>query len=252
MQKAVAAQLYNEQGFAPWMKDPRSPIGRQIGAAGGAAAFPRFIDPKQFLDQKQGAYGVPGAVMNYADVSGALGKPGDVSQETQIRVPGGGMVTVNKTAAAAFSGFLGDLAATGYRLGDVEGFNPRTKRGGSGWSEHAYGAAIDINPAANPQGGTTTDLPANIHELAAARGLIWGGDWKGSTYDPMHFQWGGPGLGAQGAPAQVTGGPPVSGSVDVTVKHVNPPPGATVTASGTGDVNLEAPRVEQQNFSWTN
>jgi hypothetical protein len=137
----------------------------------------------------RGAYGVPGATMNYADVTGALGKPGENLE--QIPTPGGGKVTVNKGAAEAFRGFMKDLAATGYHVGQVEGFNKREKRGGTGWSEHAYGAAIDINPAANPQGGTQTNMPANIHEMAAKWGLIWGGDWKGKTYDPMHFQWGG-------------------------------------------------------------
>jgi hypothetical protein len=48
----------------------------------------------------------------------------------------------------------------------------------------------------------------------------------------------------QGAPRQVAGGPPVSGSVDVTVTHRNPPAGATIAATGTGDVNIAQPRVE--------
>jgi hypothetical protein len=51
---------------------------------------------------------------------------------------------------------------------------------------------------------------------------------------------------AEGKPVQVTGGPPVSGSVDVTVTHRNPPPGVTVAAKGTGDVNVASPRIEQQ------
>jgi hypothetical protein len=52
---------------------------------------------------------------------------------------------------------------------------------------------------------------------------------------------------ASGAPAQVTGGPPVSGSVDVNITHRNPPPGASVTASAAGaGINLNPPRVEQQ------
>ena len=54
---------------------------------------------------------------------------------------------------------------------------------------------------------------------------------------------------AQGAPAEVTGGPPVSGSVDVTVTHKNPPPGATVTASATGDATVGEPRTEQQQLA---
>jgi hypothetical protein len=48
----------------------------------------------------------------------------------------------------------------------------------------------------------------------------------------------------QGEPVQVTGGPPVSGKVDVAITHRNPPPGARVTATGTGDVAVAEPRVE--------
>jgi GH24 family phage-related lysozyme (muramidase) len=55
---------------------------------------------------------------------------------------------------------------------------------------------------------------------------------------------------AAGKPAQVTGGPPVSGSVDVTITHKNPPPGAVVTASATGDgLTVAPPRTEQQQLS---
>jgi|HubBroStandDraft_3_1064219.scaffolds.fasta_scaffold00005_29 hypothetical protein len=54
---------------------------------------------------------------------------------------------------------------------------------------------------------------------------------------------------AQGAPVEVTGGPPVSGSVDITVTHKNPPPGATVTARGQGDVNVDDPRTEHQTLA---
>jgi hypothetical protein len=54
---------------------------------------------------------------------------------------------------------------------------------------------------------------------------------------------------AQGAPAQVTGGPPVSGSVDVTITHKNPPPGSFVTASASGDASVSRPRTEQQQLS---
>ena len=54
---------------------------------------------------------------------------------------------------------------------------------------------------------------------------------------------------AQGAPAEVTGGPPVNGAVDVTITHKNPPPGATVTASATGDATVGEPRTEQQQLA---
>jgi GH24 family phage-related lysozyme (muramidase) len=55
---------------------------------------------------------------------------------------------------------------------------------------------------------------------------------------------------AQGAPAQVAGGPPaMSGSVDVTITHKNAPPGSFVTASAAGDANVSRPRTEQQQLS---
>jgi hypothetical protein len=54
---------------------------------------------------------------------------------------------------------------------------------------------------------------------------------------------------AEGAPAQVTGGAPVSGAVDINITHRNPPPNVTVAATGTGDVNVGTPRTEQQQMS---
>jgi D-alanyl-D-alanine carboxypeptidase len=78
------------------------------------------------------------------------------------------------------------------------GFNPRHKPGGGGRSEHAFGNAIDINPAHNPFHSNRTDLPANVSETAAKHGLTWGGDWKPGSRDPMHFEW----TGAKGKPTQ--------------------------------------------------
>lgn len=135
-----------------------------------------------------GAYGVPGATMNYGG-TGAVGAPGE--NLTQIKTPSGRSVTVNKAASEAFQGFLKELEGTGYKIGDIGGYSKRKMRGGSAWSEHAFGTAIDINAAKNAMGGSRTDMPKNIKEMAAKYGLVWGGDWKGKSYDPMHFQWGG-------------------------------------------------------------
>jgi hypothetical protein len=73
------------------------------------------------------------------------------------------------------------------------------------WSEHAYGAAIDLNPRENPYVGCgrTRDrtrrtyldrsrlrpgmvTPAVVQAFRAI-GWGWGGDWSGSTKDYMHF-----------------------------------------------------------------
>jgi hypothetical protein len=89
---------------------------------------------------------------------------------------------------------------------NTSGFNCRRAVGASGWSEHAYGLAIDVNPVENPYllGGKTLP-PAGRRYLdrsrarpgmAVARGTLvrafasvgwgWGGRWSGSP-DYQHF-----------------------------------------------------------------
>lgn len=86
-------------------------------------------------------------------------------------------------------------------------FNCRAVTGGTGWSRHAYGTAIDLNPRQNPYvypDGHLLDpasepfrdrrgtLPAMIHEgdavfaAFAAIGWRWGGSFT-DTPDPQHF-----------------------------------------------------------------
>ncbi len=75
-----------------------------------------------------------------------------------------------------------------------------------GWSMHAYGLAVDINPAENPwvkgtsvtpaAGARYVDRSVSAPGVVTADGLVvrafksigwkWGGDWKGSK-DYMHF-----------------------------------------------------------------
>lgn len=86
------------------------------------------------------------------------------------------------------------------------GFKCRAVRGGSTWSQHAYGHAVDINPVDNPSvtdGLATPPLgadrvdrsqrhPGTIHEGDAVTrafdelGWGWGGRWS-SHQDYMHF-----------------------------------------------------------------
>lgn len=118
---------------------------------------------------------------------------------TSIQANNGMTVQVHKAAADAFKGFLNDLVGTGYKIKSLGGFNVRNKVNGKGLSEHAFGNAIDINPAQNPYGkNLITDMPSNIRELANKWNLSWGGDWK-SVKDAMHFEWRG---GQVNTPAQ--------------------------------------------------
>jgi hypothetical protein len=85
-------------------------------------------------------------------------------------------------------------------------FACRPIRGGTRWSQHAYGLAIDVNPFHNPyhKGGLVLPELASAYldrgwlrpgmvvagdvvtEAFAAIGWMWGGDWQRSK-DWMHF-----------------------------------------------------------------
>lgn len=88
---------------------------------------------------------------------------------------------------------------------NTSAFNCRAVTGGTAWSEHAYGRAIDLNPVENPyvvgghvapRGGRAfvdrPDLPMVIHAgdpvvtAFTAAGWQWGGYWS-SPVDYQHF-----------------------------------------------------------------
>jgi hypothetical protein len=92
------------------------------------------------------------------------------------------------------------------KANNTSAFNCRAVTGGSGWSEHAYGRAIDVNPFVNPYVKGSTVLPPEAAPYAdrsrhdqgmihaddavvrafAARGWRWGGYWS-SLKDYQHF-----------------------------------------------------------------
>jgi hypothetical protein len=101
-----------------------------------------------------------------------------------------------------------DLAAPATGDGNVtSSFVCRPTVGGSRWSEHAFGRAIDLNPFHNPYVRDDLILPelagsyvdrndvrpgmivaGDVVTQAFARiGWGWGGDWTGRATDPMHF-----------------------------------------------------------------
>ena len=90
-----------------------------------------------------------------------------------------------------FQGLINDLEGNGYPVRVIHGYYAREIRGYEGtgkWSNHAFGAAIDINPEQNPLSETLiTDMPSNVRELAAAHTLRWGGVYR-SRKDAMHFE----------------------------------------------------------------
>ena len=81
----------------------------------------------------------------------------------------------------------------------VYGYNCRTKTGGSGYSVHAWGAAVDTNTARNPYGQSHWDgrgadgvnhgtyIPDVWRGAAPGHRFKWGKTF--STPDPHHFQY---------------------------------------------------------------
>jgi hypothetical protein len=124
----------------------------------------------------------------------------DVPQLRRFRLAGYGKVRFHKRAAAQLQQLFADWEAAGL-LGLILTFdgayNPRTIRGMPGvLSQHAYGAAFDINarwnrfmgqPALVGQYGSVRELVP----IAYANGFYWGGHfrYRNGGHDGMHFEW---------------------------------------------------------------
>ena len=88
---------------------------------------------------------------------------------------------------------------------NTSAFNCRVKTGGTGWSVHSYGRALDINPVHNPYVKGATVLPAagrayldrwplrkgmvtwTVRDAFADAGWSWGGSWT-RLKDYQHFE----------------------------------------------------------------
>lgn len=108
------------------------------------------------------------------------------------------------------------------KAGQTFGYACRRITGGSGYSLHAYGVAIDVNSLLNPYGPRlVTDMPpamvAAIKAIRTRAGLgvwRWGGDFGGSK-DAMHYE-------VQLSPAELAVG--IAGSTAPAPPNPAPPP----------------------------
>jgi hypothetical protein len=64
-------------------------------------------------------------------------------------------------------------------------FNIRPMRGGTNYSLHSWGIAVDMNAKTNAM-GTVGDMTPEFVQCWVDAGWDWGGYWDRS--DPMHFQ----------------------------------------------------------------
>jgi hypothetical protein len=107
-------------------------------------------------------------------------------------------VNVHKGVARLADLLLDETERRGYlcEQGHTGGFCCRQIRNTGRPSNHSWGLALDINWNDNPagRGPMRTTIPAWMPGLWARYGWYWGGLYRGSFKDPMHFEF-------MGAPA---------------------------------------------------
>lgn len=126
----------------------------------------------------------------------AWGPPCEIRRAT-FAFWNGTEVTVDSRVLPALRRLNDILARHRYapKVGETWGYNCRKITGGSGYSLHSYGIALDINSRANPYGPRlVTDMPRemvdSIKAIRTTAGLPvwrWGGEFSGSK-DAMHFE----------------------------------------------------------------
>jgi hypothetical protein len=122
----------------------------------------------------------------------------NTSRMTGVHFHGWGTdLLVEKRTVEAWQAFSAVMKKHDYRFREKAGgtYNCRPISGTSDWSLHAYGLAIDLNPARNPHRTSTTNQPKafrdDVKAIATNNGrqvFAWGGDWAGSSIDTMHWQ----------------------------------------------------------------
>lgn len=115
----------------------------------------------------------------------------------RVTLYGGAVVSVDPLIVPAVLALSGVFEAHGYRATppDTGAYNCRRITGGSGYSLHAYGIAVDVNWLDNPYGPRLiTDMPRAMTDAVKALRTVsghqvwgWGGDYGGNK-DAMHFE----------------------------------------------------------------
>ena len=118
-------------------------------------------------------------------------------QGVKVELHGGAVITIDKRIVPAVLAMNAVFSKWNYKATppDTGAFVCRRITGGTGYSLHAFGIAIDINWQSNPYGRKlVTDMPkamvAEIKALRTGNGKQvwrWGGDYT-TNKDAMHFE----------------------------------------------------------------
>lgn len=110
-----------------------------------------------------------------------------------------GKLYVHRKIVEPLKAALRKSAEIGWRPTTIGCFAPRQKRGVAELSLHTFGAAVDIDaetnpllldcPPGDPRRQTNKTISDAVIDVWRAEGWMWGGDFSGRRFDPMHFQW---------------------------------------------------------------
>jgi hypothetical protein len=126
-----------------------------------------------------------------------LWAPACTAPFARLNLYGEGVVTVDVLIVDAVKALNAVLIDWDYRTrrADTGAYNCRQITGGTNYSLHAYGIAVDLNWSTNPYGRTlVTDMPIGMIEaiegIRTASGVQvwrWGGRYSNNK-DAMHFE----------------------------------------------------------------
>lgn len=134
-------------------------------------------------------------MLSQSQIAAYWGPPCSGSRAT-VSLYGTGKVTVRTAIVEATKAMNQCLVSWNYKTiySQTGAYVCRKKVTGTGWSNHSYATAIDINWLQNPYGGSKhsipTDLASAICRIRTNNGAQvwnWGGFWDG-TRDWMHFE----------------------------------------------------------------
>ena len=181
---------------APW------PAVNESSGCGQLRTYPPLATRTGRLPRTEAVGGPYGAMFGRT-----IGEVEDSQVWWTVPMSNGQTIRVHRRALPAFERVSANLAAAAasgkwYPISVVRGQSSRTVAGKYSMSYHAFGAAVDINPAGNPYRSDNTlitNMPGWFVDAWRDAGFCWGGDWL-EYKDTMHFSWKGP-LPTPGYPA---------------------------------------------------